>query len=263
MGAILSTSIRRLGAKGFVVACGSCAFGLALMILVFGLGPSSQRDSMPEEKNSPAKEDPKNSQPAWNVALGNVVVIAPELGFGVKGPKDAKVEVSRVNAKMEAQLLAVRDLYRTESEKNPNLMGGLFLQLALGPSGEVAQVKELGWRIADSDFRKAVVAEVGKWEFQNVAPEGTTINCPLLFVREGMEITTLVRWEKTLGMFEERTAASTTSISPEPDSKTAPSSSPTPRRVRKTATSVTRSEKPSEAEHRAGNAEVGRLLDKF
>ena len=183
MEATSSTSVRRLGAKGFLVACASCAFGLALMILLFGLGSNPQGESVNEKKNPPAKEAAKKSQPAWNVALGNVVVIAPELGFDVKGPKNAKIELSRVNGRIESQLLAVRELYRLESDKNANLMGGLFLQLAVGSRGEVAQVKELGWRITNGDFRKAVVAEVAKWNFHDTAPENTTINCPLLFVR--------------------------------------------------------------------------------
>jgi hypothetical protein len=208
MEATSSTSARRLGLKGFAVACASCAFGLALMILLFGLGSNPQGDSVTEKQNPPAKEAAKKSQPAWNVALGNVVVVAPELGFEVKSPKNVKAEPSRINGKIESQLLAVRDLYRVESGKNENLMGGLFLQLTIGPRGTVANVKELGWRITDGDFRKAVVAEVAKWDFQDTLPEGTTINCPLLFVREGMEITTLIRWEKTLGLFEERSAVS-------------------------------------------------------
>jgi len=133
-----STNVRRLGAKGFAVAFASCAFGLVLMILTFGLGSNSQHDSMPEGKNSPAKENLKKIQPAWNVALGNVVVIAPDLGFSVKGPKNAKIELSRVNGRIEAQLLPVRELYRLESDRNSNLMGGLFLQLTLGSAGEVA-----------------------------------------------------------------------------------------------------------------------------
>jgi len=263
MGATSSISIHRLGAKGLVVACASCVVGLALLILVFGLGPSSRRDSTTEEKNSLAKEDSKKSQSAWNVALGNVVVIAPELGFAVKGPKDAAIELSRISAKIEAQLLAVRDLYRAESEKNSNLMGGLFLQLALGSSGEVAQVKELGWRITDGDFRKAVVAEVGKWEFRDVVPEGTTINCPLLFVREGMEITTLIKWEKTLGLFDERTALNGASTRPIQEDKAAANGSPAARRVRKAVASVTRSPKQSQTESGPRDSEIGQLLDRF
>ena len=262
MGATSSTSMRRLGTKGFTVACASCGFGLALMILVFGLGSNSERDSMTEGKNSPVKEDPKRTQPAWNIALGNVVVIAPDLGFSIKGPKNAKIELSRVNGRIEAQLLPLRELYRLESDKNSNLMGGVFLQLTLGSAGEVARVKELGWRITDGDFRSAVVAEVAKWDFQDTAPEGTTINCPLLFVREGMEITTLVRWEKTLGLFEERTAVNDAADRPVQETQP-PINTPPARRLKKPVASVTRPAKQSEPKHNLNDSEIGQALDAF
>src|SRR5215831_19376798 len=121
MEATSSTSVRRLGVKGFAVACATCAFGLALMILIFGLGSNPRGDSANEKKNLPANETLKKSQPAWNVALGNVVVMASELGFEVKSPKNVKAELSRINGKIESQLVAVRDLYRLESSKNENL----------------------------------------------------------------------------------------------------------------------------------------------
>ena len=245
MEATSPTSARRLGAKGLAVACASCAFGLALMILLFGLGSNPQGDSANEKKNPQAKEAPKKSQPAWNVALGNVVVVAPELGFEVKTPKNVKTELSRLNGKIEAQLLAVRDLYRVESGKNENLMGGLFLQITLGPRGTVANVNELGWRITDGDFRKAVVAEVAKWDFQDTLPEGTTINCPLLFVREGMEITTLIRWEKTLGLFEERSAVSDVGNRQGDEAKPTPTAAVSSHRPKKAAAGATRPSKPS------------------
>jgi hypothetical protein len=51
-----------------------------------------------------------------------------------------------------------------------------------------------------------VLAEVSKWTFPEILSEDTIINCPILFVREGMDITTLVQWEKTLGQFNENSA---------------------------------------------------------
>ena len=52
--------------------------------------------------------------------------------------------------------------------------------------------------ITDVNFRKAVVTEVGKWYFADVVSEPLIVACPLLFVHEGMDITTLVQWEKAL-----------------------------------------------------------------
>ena len=143
------------------------------------------------------KQESKPSTP-WNLALGNVVVLAPELGLKTTAPDTAKIEPARVAAKIEAQLTSLRQLYREQSESDPALLGGLTLQLTLGASGQVAEVTVLTARLKDNDFRKAVAAEATKWNFNEIAPEGTVIDCPLLFVREGMDIATVMNWEKTL-----------------------------------------------------------------
>ena len=249
MSATSSTDIRNVGVKGVAVAFASCVVGLAIMILAFGLSPSPERDSATEQKNSSSNEPDKKPDPTWNVALGNVVLIAPELGFSVKGPEAAAIEPSRVTAKIESQLLAMRKLYRMESDKNPSLMGGLLLQLRVGSSGEVMHVKELDSHIANEDFRKAVIDEAGKWEFSDIAPEGTTINCPLLFVREGMDITTVIKWEKTLGLFEQKTTLSDSSERSQQETKPNTSGSRAETRARKPAGSGTPSTKQPGRKH--------------
>ena len=100
----------------------------------------------------------------------------------------------------------LREFYREKSEKNLTLMGGMMLQLTITPSGEVSHVKELGSRIADAEFAKSVVAEVSQWSFQDLLSEPVIVNCPLLFVREGMDINTVVQWEKALGPLVEKSA---------------------------------------------------------
>ena len=85
-------------------------------------------------------------------------------------------------------------------------MGGMLLQLTVSPTGDVTNVKELVSRIADGEFKKAVLAEASKWTFPEIITDSTTITCPILFVREGMDITTIVQWEKTLGQFSEKSA---------------------------------------------------------
>ena len=143
------------------------------------------------------KQDSKPSTP-WNLALGNVVVLAPELGLNASAPEKGKIEPARIAAKIEAQLTGLRQLYREQSDSDPALLGGLTLQLTLGNTGQVAEVAVLSAQLKDKNFRKAVVAEVTKWNFGEIAPEGTVIDCPLLFVREGMDIATVVNWEKGL-----------------------------------------------------------------
>jgi hypothetical protein len=152
----------------------------------------------------PARKKPAR---AWNIALGNVVVVAPELGLSIKPAKEPAPESSKVLARIESQLQGLREIYRHESEKNPGLMGSMTLQFVVDSSGEVTKVKEASSRLSNSDFKKAVISAVSQWSFRDVVANGATIHCPLLFVREGLDITTLVQWEKSFGQNGEIGAA--------------------------------------------------------
>src|SRR5207247_7092383 len=161
------------------------------------------------EKEAPAggtavAREPKKPGRAWNMALANVVVVAQELGYEVKTGNDSSSDPRKLSAGLDGQLQSLRELYRAESGKDPTLMGGMTLQFNVNPSGEVSQVKEIASRITDIDFKKAVIAEVSKWSFQDITSDNLTVNCPLLFVREGMDITTLVQWEKSLAQFSDK-----------------------------------------------------------
>jgi hypothetical protein len=185
------------------MALASCAFGAVLILLGSQMGSDSEDKSSRKEASIEAKRKTPRS---WNIALGNVVVVAPDLGFNAKVLKGGRVEESKIAARLESQLQGLRVFYREQSESDPSLMGGMLLQLSVDSSGEVTHVKELVSRITDSEFKKAVLAEVSEWTFPEIIPETTTINCPLLFVREGMDITTVVQWEKTLGQFNDKSA---------------------------------------------------------
>jgi hypothetical protein len=143
------------------------------------------------------KQDSKPNTP-WNLALGNVVVLAPELGLNASAPDKEKIEPARIAARIEGQLINLRQLYREQSQSDPALLGALTLQLTLGDTGQVTEVAVLSALLKDENFRNAVVAEVTKWNFGEIAPEGTVIDCPLLFVREGMDIATVLNWERSL-----------------------------------------------------------------
>ena len=136
--------------------------------------------------------------PAWNIALGDLVILARDMGLDAKGAKEPPIDQAKIAGKIESQLQSLRELYRQETSKNSALMGGVVLQLSVSPSGEVWKVREIMSRISDNDFRKAVIAEASTWSFDQVVSEESTITCPLLFVREGMDITTLIRWERNL-----------------------------------------------------------------
>jgi hypothetical protein len=191
----------RSGGPRILIALASCAFGAGLIVLVSQMGSNPEDKSAQREPNVDAK---KKSSRSWNIALGNVVVVAPDLGFNAKVVKGGRVKESKIAARLESQLRDLREFYREQSERDPTLMGGMLLQLSVNSSGEVTHVKELVSRITDSEFAKAVLVEVSKWTFPEIIPETTTINCPLLFVREGMDITTVVQWEKTLGQFTDK-----------------------------------------------------------
>ncbi len=181
----------RSGSRRAVIALTSCVFGAALILVASQIGPKLQDKTGTAGEESSVKPEQKKTRRAWNIALGNVVVVAPDLGFNAKALKAGQVEEPKIAARLESQLQGLRELYRQESEGDPTLMGGMLLQLTVSPSGDVTNVKELVSRITDSEFKKAVLAEVSKWTFAEMITDSATITCPLLFVREGMDITTI------------------------------------------------------------------------
>jgi hypothetical protein len=201
-----SENSKRSGSRRVVIALASCVFGAALILLASQMGSKSEDKTATTGEESSVRAQKKKTQRAWNMALGNVVVVAQDLGLDVKALKGGQIEGSKIATRLESQLQGLREFYREESEKDPTLMGGMLLQLTVSPSGDVTQVKELVSRIADGEFKKAVLAEASKWTFPEILSDSTTITCPILFVREGMDITTIVQWEKTLGQFNEKSA---------------------------------------------------------
>ena len=193
-----SSNVPTFSLKAIGLAIAVCIGGVLLMLSMLGIGPAgtSATTSAPQTAKEPER--------IRNFALGNVVVVAPELGLAVKSPGSDAVDSARIAARIEPQLLAIRNLYRAETEKTPALMGGVLLQITVGPAGTVSEVKEIDAHLAGADFRNAVIAEARNWRFAELVPEGTVIDCPLLFVREGMDIGTVIRWEKTLGLFDQK-----------------------------------------------------------
>ena len=201
-----SENRRRSRSRRTVIALASFLFGLGLIVLALQLERNS--DDTEDAAENPVKQESKRkAQPAWNIALGNVVVVAPDLGFAVKALKGEQVEESRILARLESQLQALRELYRQEGDNEAPLMGGLLLQITVAPTGEVTHVKELLSRIPDGEFKRALLSDVLNWTFPDMLADTTTINCPLLFVREGMDITTVLQWEKTVGQLGDKPVA--------------------------------------------------------
>ena len=193
-----------------IIALAGCAFGVGLMVYGLGVGSSSK-----ERLTSAVKEESTKKLPTWNIALGDLVILARDMGFDAKDAKEMPIDQTKIAGRIESQLQSLRELYRQETSKNSALMGGVVLQLSVSPSGEVSKVREIMSRISDTDFRKAVIAEASTWSFDQVLSEESTITCPLLFVREGMDITTLIRWEKNLSQSGEKSALSKLNVNVE------------------------------------------------
>jgi len=70
----------------------------------------------------------------------------------------------------------------------------------------------------------------------------------------------LVRWEKTLGLFEERTAVNDDANRPVPETKPAVNTPPA-RRPKKPVASVMRPAKQSEPKHNFSDSQIGQALD--
>jgi hypothetical protein len=263
--ASVSSNTRQVSVgKQIVMAVGGGLFCIALVVVAIMMRSGEPAKEGRVQNDSAIKDPGKRSLPPMNLALGNVVTVVPELGLTVKGNKGVKVETSRLATKIESQLASLREFYRSESETHPSLMGGLLLELAIGTSGDVLQVKEISTRITEAEFRKSVIAQVYNWEFQDFFPDGATILCPLLFVREGMDITTLVKWEKHLGLFEDKNLLSR--ASPAAAAVMAPGSAPANPNVEGKAVEIL-SEKNNalaqvsatpQRKHAASNAAAGR-----
>ena len=200
-----TTRIWPLGLTG-IVGVGSCVIGLAIVYFGSGVDTDTPKSSASAIANPADVGQRQRPVRAMNLALGNMVFFAHELGFSVSTAKDGVVDTSKIAARIENQLQDIRELYRQEVSKNPSLAGGMILQFNIAPSGEVSQVRELSSRINDGDFKKAIFAAVFKWSFAEIVDENLTVACPLLFVHEGMDITTLVRWEKYLGNLDDKPA---------------------------------------------------------
>lgn len=202
---------------GLQRAVGAFAAAVGLAVVYFGLGVGTEGP----KKEVSARVDPAPSaQPrkpvhAMNLALGDMVVLAQDLGFSAASPKGPVAEPNKIAARIESRLQGVRELYRQEAAKNASLVGSVIVQLEVAASGDVTRVKEVSSRLGDEEFKKSVLAEASKWSFSEIVSEALTVTCPLLFVREGMDITTLVRWEKSLsGLADEGSAPRSAATAP-------------------------------------------------
>jgi hypothetical protein len=216
-----------VGFKG-IVGIASCVIGLGVVYFGYGIGTESPKKDAAAEARPSAQHQSKKPVRAMNLALGNMVFFAQDLGFTVRSAKEGLVDSSKIAARIENQLNGIRRLYREEVAKTSALAGGLVLQFNIAPNGEVSQVRELSSRLGDGEFRTAVAAEAANWSFAEIVTESLQVTCPLLFVHEGMDITTLIHWEKALAESNEKPslARAAGTVAPSQPVKTAQSTAP-------------------------------------
>jgi len=199
--------------------------GLAAVYFAFGTGGEAQKKSASASAPIPPAGPPTKPLHTMNLALGDMVVLAPDLGFSIATAKNTSIESKNIVLRIESHLQRLREIYRQESSNNAALAGSIAIQFKISPSGEVSDVAELWSRISDAGFKTAVLSEAARWSFADVVSEPLTVTCPLLFVRQGMDITTLVRWEKSLAKLAPTTTPSDGSSArsiPAPTEKKAP-----------------------------------------
>ena len=88
----LSENRGRSGGRRAVIALASCAFGAVLILLASQMGSKSSDQTGTMEEESSAKTQKKKTPRAWNIALGNVVVVAQDLGLNAKAIKGGPIE---------------------------------------------------------------------------------------------------------------------------------------------------------------------------
>jgi len=182
----------------FVVMCLVAVAAGAVGVGAIFHGSGSGNETSKKPQLTPAASQTRKPVRAMNFALGPMVFFARELDFAVKNSKGDPLDDNRIAARVESQMQGLRQLYRREIDKNPELVGSLILQINIDFSGQVHQVKEIKARLDDAEFRQIVADETRKWTFADVVSQPLTVQVPLLFVEEGMDITTLLRWESAL-----------------------------------------------------------------
>jgi len=153
-------------------------------------------------KSSPSDDQPERTADITGRTAVAQVLPAEELGFSVQGPGalDTNRRDTLLSEKIESQLGRLRSLYQQKVQQKPDLMGTVTLQIAIDPSGQVTQVEERTSHINDGDFKQSVIQEVYKWRFPEASSGSVNVNYPLLFLPPGMDIATIVNWERANGL---------------------------------------------------------------
>jgi hypothetical protein len=108
-------------------------------------------------------------------------------------------------------LARLHHTYSRWADSNRDLMGSLLLKLTVNETGAVVGVDPVAAHVTSGSFTKTVMADVRKWKFPQGGMEGAEITVPLLFVPKGLDVDTVVQWERKVRSAEE---AKTSALGP-------------------------------------------------
>jgi hypothetical protein len=126
--------------------------------------------------------------------------VSKELGMTVTGKGSS--EPSRSVKVLEQQLLAflpqIQEVYDHEREQDPNLMGTMDVSLTIEPTGHVSDLRFPARRVSNERLVSAVFDRMRAWGFPP-AEEQVQLRYRLLFVPPGVDVASILTWEKQLG----------------------------------------------------------------
>jgi len=190
--------------------------------------------------NKPEPKQPEKGTVTSGPLAVAQVLGAEELGFKVwsAGPLDPNRGESFISEQIKPQLVSLQQLYQRAVQQKPDLMGTVTLELTISPSGTVTKVQEIGSRIKEREFKRAVIEEAYKWRFPEASSGLVKVVYPLLFVPPGMDAATLIKWEQVVALpstgpkepdkAKEPRRLAGVARPPEPPEETVPGPSPPP-----------------------------------
>src|SRR6185369_6681657 len=107
-----------------------------------------------------------------------------------------------LGSRVTEQLPGLRRAYAAALRTNPDLMGSLSVHIKMDDEGNVVDAQAANSRLSDADFAEIVLAEARKWRFLKHNGMGGVFKVPLLFVPDGMDPRTILRWERTVAAEE-------------------------------------------------------------
>jgi len=180
--------------------------------------------TLPPATSEEKAPGPLSSPPSSSAS----VLVSKELGMTVTG-KGAG-EPSRSVEVLEQQLLAfipqIQEVYDHEREQDPNLMGTMDVSLTIEPTGHVSDLRFPLRRVSNERLVSAVFDRMRAWSFPP-ADEQVQLRYRLLFVPPGVDVASILTWEKQLGgqTVEDRSEERRVAAVAEPAKKTAPAPS--------------------------------------